>query len=155
MRRRILRILRKEFLQTLREPRMRFFLFVPPLIQLLVFGYAVNLDVEDSRIAWQDGDRTTASRDLRAAFSGSSYFRVTHTPANPAESQNLLDRGDVVAVVSVLPGFERKIHRGETAPVQILVDGTDSNTSSVVAAYAAQVVGAFSAARLSGRQRDL
>ena len=155
MRRRILRILRKEFLQALREPRMRLLLFVPPIIQLLVFGYAVNLDVEDSRIAWQDNDQTTASRDLRAAFEGSSYFRVTHTPANPTQAQELLDRGEVVAVVSVLPGFERKINRGETAPVQILVDGTDSNTASVVSSYATQVVGAFSAARFDERQRSL
>lgn len=59
-------IIRKELIQTLREPRMRMLLFVPPLVQLIVFGFAVNLDVDHVRIAWMDMDRTPLSRDLRA-----------------------------------------------------------------------------------------
>ena len=65
---RIREIVRKELRQTLREPRMRVVLFIPPLIQLIIFGYAVNLDVETSRIAWMDQDRTPASRELFEAF---------------------------------------------------------------------------------------
>ena len=57
-------IMRKELIQALREPRMRFLLFIPPMIQLLVFGYAVNLDVDRARVAWMDMDRTPESRDL-------------------------------------------------------------------------------------------
>ena len=68
---RIREIVQKEFRQTLREPRMRILLFVPPLVQLLVFGYAVNLDVDHVRIAWFDRDQTSESRDLLAAFQGS------------------------------------------------------------------------------------
>jgi ABC-2 type transport system permease protein len=153
--RRIREILRKEIRQALREPRLRILLFVPPIVQLILFGYAVNLDVELSRIAWVDRDRSPASRELLAAFEGSPYFQVAAAPGSPAEAQRLLDRGEVMAVVAVLPGFARQIERGETAPVQVLVDGTNSNTASVVAAYAAQVVARYAASRLGERQQAL
>lgn len=152
---RIREMLRKEIRQTLREPRMRILLFVPPIFQLLIFGYAVNLDVEQSRIAWVDRDRSPASRDLRAAFEGSPSFEVIAAPDSAGEAQRLLDRGEVMAVIAVLPGFARQIERGETAPVQILVDGTNSNTASVVAAYAAQVVARYAAGLLGERQQAL
>jgi ABC-2 type transport system permease protein len=141
--RRIREILRKEFRQVLRDPRMRSMLFMPPLIQLLVFGYAVNLDVENSRIAWMDQDHTPASRDLRDVFQGSRNFQITATPASDAEVQELMDHGRVDAVVRVLPGFGRDISRGKTAAVQILVDGTNSNTASIVAANAGGAVASY------------
>lgn len=153
--RRVREILRKEIRQTLREPRMRVLLFLPPVVQLIIFGYAVNLDVELSRIAWLDQDRTPASRDLRAAFAGSPSFAIVAEPDSPDEAGRLLDAGDVLGVIAVLPGFNRRIERGETAPVQILVDGTNSNTAAVVAAYAAQVVARYGADRLGERQRAL
>jgi ABC-2 type transport system permease protein len=79
---RILRvILRKEFIQALREPRMRVLLFLPPIMQLIVFGYAVNLDVDHARIAWMDMDRTPESRSLRDRFTGSGRFDVVSPPA--------------------------------------------------------------------------
>ncbi len=153
--RRVREILRKEIRQTLREPRMRVLLFLPPVVQLIIFGYAVNLDVELSRIAWVDQDRTPASRELRAAFAGSPSFAIVAEPGSPDEAGRLLNAGDVLGVIAVLPGFHRRIERGETAPVQILVDGTNSNTAAVVAAYAAQVVARYGADRLGERQRAL
>ena len=147
--RRIREIIIKEF----REPRMRVLLFVPPMIQLIVFGYAVNLDVEDSRLAWMDRDNTPLSRELRREFEGSPYFRVVAEPVSDAAALEMLDRGQVQAAVSVLPGFARAIQRGDTAPVQVLVEGTNSNTASVVSAYAGQVVARFSASRLADRLR--
>ena len=65
---RIWEVMRKEFRQTLREPRMRAALFIPPIIQMLIFGYSVNMDVEHARLVWIDRDRTPISRDLLAAF---------------------------------------------------------------------------------------
>src|ERR1041384_3983410 len=108
---RILVIVRKEFRQALREPRMRVLLFVPPLLQLVLFGYAVNLDVDHVRIAWMDQDRTPQSRDLLAAFEGSGRFEIAATPEREGEIQALLDRGKVQAVVRVSPGFARDIER--------------------------------------------
>jgi ABC-2 type transport system permease protein len=150
---RIREIIRKEFRQALREPRMRMLLFMPPLIQLIVFGYAVNLDVENTRIAWVDFDRTPASRELRAAFEGSEHFQVTAVPTQEDEVQDLLDRGDVQAVVRVLPGFARDIQRGKTTAVQVLIDGTNSNTASIISNYASQVVARYANRVLVEQQR--
>jgi ABC-2 type transport system permease protein len=151
---RIREIVRKEFRQTLREPRMRVVLFVPPLVQLIIFGYAVNLDVDNARIAWMDMDRTQVSRDLRAAFEGSGHFEILANPADQKEAQLLIDKGDVQAVVAVLPGFGRDIQRGNTSSVQVLVDGTNSNTASIVASYSGQVVASFSSRMMARQQRE-
>ena len=96
-------ILRKEFSQVLREPRMRLLLFVPPLVQLIVFGFAVNLDVDRAHIAWMDMDGTPASRALHDRFTGSGRFEVVATPRSEEEVQHVLDFGDAQAVVRVLP----------------------------------------------------
>lgn len=151
---RIREIIRKEFRQVLRDPRMRGVLLGPPLIQLLIFGYAVNLDVENSRIAWLDLDNTPASRELREAFNGSRHFRITAYPSDERAAGDLLDEGRVQAVIHVLPGFARDIERGETAAVQVLVDGTNSNTASIVSSYAAQVVAQFGNRVLAAQQRS-
>src|SRR6058998_850485 len=129
-------MLRKEFIQALREPRMRLMLFVPPMVQLLVFGFAVNLDVDHTRIAWMDMDRTPLSRELRARFEGSGRFEVVALPASEEDVQRALDRGQAEAVVRVLPNFERDVKRGHPTQVQVLVDGSNSNTASLVSAYA-------------------
>src|ERR1700692_4007005 len=92
-------IIRKELIQTLREPRMRVLLFLPPMIQLLVFGFAVNLDVDHARIAWMDMDRTPASRDLRARFEGSGRYDVVSHPQNETEVHDTLDRALAQAVL--------------------------------------------------------
>jgi ABC-2 type transport system permease protein len=152
--RRIREILVKEFRQTLREPRLRAFIFMPPIIQLLIFGYAVNLDVENSRIAWMDQDRSTESRELRAAFEASRYFDVTATPSSDAEVQDLMDHGRVAAVVRLLPGFSRHIERGESGGVQILVDGTNSNTASLVASQAAGLIATYGNQVFAGQMRQ-
>ena len=137
-------ILKKEFIQVWREPRMRFLLFLPPVLQLIIFGYAVTLDVDNARIAWMDGDRTPESRALVARFEGSGRFQVVATPRSEQEVQDILDHGDAHAVVRVLPGFARDLARGRTAEVQVLLDGTNSNTASLVSAYASGVIAAYS-----------
>ncbi len=152
---RIVEIIKKEFRQALREPRMRVLLVGPPILQLIIFGFAVNLDVENSPIGWMDSDRTPSSRNLREAFEGSEYFAVTAYPETDAEVQRLLDRGDVRAVVRVLPGFGRDIARGQQTAVQILVDGTNSNTAAIVSNYISRVVAQYSREIMRQQQRDL
>src|ERR1700753_2328849 len=129
---RIAVILRKEFIQAFRDPRMRSLLFLPPMVQTIVFGYAVNLDVDHARIAWMDMDRTPASRDLRERFEGSNRFDVVALPQNESEVHQTLDGGEAQAVVRVLPNFERDIKRGVPVQVQVLVDGANSNTAQLV-----------------------
>jgi ABC-2 type transport system permease protein len=147
-------IIRKEFLQTLREPRLRALLIFPPIVQLVIFGYAVNLDVEHSRIGWMDLDRTQESRQLLAAFEGSGYFQVVALPQSEAEVRQLLDYGRALAVIRVLPGFGRDVLRGDTASVQALMDGTNSNTAAIVSNYTNQVVAGYSLSLLAGLQNS-
>ena len=146
-------ILRKEFLQALREPRMRVLLFVPPMIQLLVFGFAVNLDVDHARIAWADQDRTPESRDLRNRFTGSGRFDIVAEPASEEAVQRVLDHGEAQAVVRVFHGFARDIARGHSTDVQVLVDGTNSNTASLISSYAGEIIASYSGDVMAGQQR--
>jgi ABC-2 type transport system permease protein len=146
-------MIRKEFLQTLRDVRMRAMLFAPPLIQLLIFGFAVNLDVDTARIAWMDQDRTPQSRELLSEFQGSGRFTIVATPSSGSQMQNLLDRGNVDGVIRVLPGFARDLERGRSTSVQVLLDGTNSNTASIVSAYAGQAIQRYANEAMSDRQR--
>ena len=144
MRQRLGSIIRKEFIQALRDPRMRGMLLIPPLMQLLIFGYAVNLDVDTANIAWMDQDNTPQSRDLRAQFEGSGHFVIGAMPGNERQMQSRLDRGQVDGVIRVLPGFARDVTRGRATSVQVLLDGTNSNTASLVSGYASQVIAGYS-----------
>jgi ABC-2 type transport system permease protein len=153
MRQRLRMMVRKEFRQTVRDARMRAMLFMPPLIQLLIFGFAVNLDVEQARIAWMDQDHTPESRELLSEFEGSGRFAVVATPGGEAEMQRLLDRGTVDGVIRVLPGFAHDINRGRTSAVQVLLDGTNSNTASIVSAYAGQAIQRYASVAMTERQR--
>ena len=132
---RILVILRKELIQALREPRMRVLLFVPPMVQLIVFGYAVNLDVDHARIAWMDMDRTpraatcaSASRVGPLRRGGTAAQR--RRSAAGARPRRGAGRGARAA------RFERDLERGRPTEVQVLIDGTNSNTASLVSSYA-------------------
>jgi ABC-2 type transport system permease protein len=154
MRQRLQRIIRKELLQVMRDPRMRAMLFMPPLIQLLIFGYAANLDVNTSRIAWMDQDHSTASRELLSEFQGSGRFLIVAEPDSEAQMQRLLDRATVDGVVRVMPGFARDVERGRTTSVQVLLDGTNSNTASIVSNYAAQTIARYSAEVTTQLQRS-
>src|ERR1039457_1851326 len=153
MRERMRVMLRKEFIQALREPRMRILLFLPPLLQCIIFGYAVNLDVDHARIAWMDMDRTPESRDLRDRFTGSGRFDIVSAPASEEDVQRTLDRGEAQAVVRILPGLARDTARGRATEVQILVDGTNSNTASLVASYAGEIVAEYSVDLMDRQQR--
>jgi ABC-2 type transport system permease protein len=154
MRERLKVIIRKEFIQALRDPRMRGMLILPPIIQLIVFGYAANLDVDTARLAWMDRDRSQQSRELLSDFQGSGRFQIVATPNGDAQMQRLLDHGDVDAVVRVLPGFARDVERGRSTSVQVLVDGTNSNTASIVTSYASEAISRYSNGVLQKQQAD-
>ena len=120
---------------------MRTAMFLPPIVQLLIFGFAVNLDVEHITIAWMDQDHTPASRELLAGVSGlRAASQIVATPASEAEVQELLDEGAVQAVMRVLPGFARDLDRRRETAVQVLIDGTNSNTASLVSSYAGEII---------------
>lgn len=133
----------KEFNQVFRDRRMKAIIFVTPILQLLIFGYAVTTDVKSINTAFYDLDHSYESRELGRRLEASGYFTINVTPSSTKEMADLLDRGKVLAAIQVNKGFSRDLARGIPTEVQIIVDGTDSNTASVAMEYSTRVVNRF------------
>lgn len=140
---RLRELMRKEFRQTLRDPRAKRLVFVAPVIQLLLFGYAVNTDVRNAKTFVVDHDHTAVSRELLATFTASGYFRITAYGERPAEIVNALDHGTAIVGLEIPLGFAADLAAGRQAKVQVLVDGTSSNTATVAQGYATQIIQRF------------
>ena len=112
MGRRLLCMLIKEFLQMLRDPRMRLVIFGLPVIQTLIFGYAVTLDVRHVPLAIVDRDNTVASRELITRFTGSAYFDEVARTFDDDEARALIDSTRAAAVLQIDAGYERRLHAG-------------------------------------------
>lgn len=152
----------KEFIQVLRDPRMRFVMFVIPVVQTLVFGYAVNTDVREVSTAIYDLDNSSQSREIAALFIKSGYFRLREQVYDDARAQELIDRGEVKAVLRMNHGLGERLAGGEGGTVQLILDGTDSNTAGIALNYASRIVGGYSArvqldtaSRKGGAQQQL
>jgi ABC-2 type transport system permease protein len=141
---RLKNMLIKEFIQVFRDPRMRMVIFVIPCFQMLVIGYAVSTDVKHVRTAVYDLDESPQSRDLIAGFSRSEYFDVVEYIKDEKQIRYLLDRGDVTAVLRLQHGFSGDLLAGRPAELQVLIDGTDSNTANIVLGYAVNIAKAYS-----------
>jgi len=138
-RRRIAGLVRKELRQLLRDPKTRRIMFGSPIIQLLLFGYAVTTDVHRVPMAVVDRDNTAESRGLQDAFTAGGYFRIVDASgsATPTEA---LDAGDAMIGLEIPRGFARDLDAGRGAHVQVIVDGTNSNTATVAQGYALRIV---------------
>lgn len=141
-------LLHKELLQVLRDPRLRFLMILPPLLQLLAFGYAANLDLRNIPVALYDEDNSPLSRDLAFAFSSSGYFKILSHISRSGDLTTVLDRGRIKAVIHFGPKLAEKVESGDTALVQVIVAGTDSNTASLVQGYTGQIIERFNRSRL-------
>lgn len=139
---RIAHLVRKELIQAFRDPRFLRIIFVAPLVQLIVFGYAASTDVRGVRTAAVDLDRTQDSRALLAALVASGRFVIVSSAHSGEEIQDELDRGDVLMGIEIPRGFARDLRRGE-ASVQILLDGTSSNTATIAQGYAERILADF------------
>ena len=140
---RVWQLIRKEFRQLLRDPRSARMMFASPIVQLLLFGYAVNTDVRNARTFVVDHDRSSASRELVSTLTASGYFRVIGYGERPAELARALDHGDAVIGLEIPEGFASDLSAGRPAQVQVLVDGTSSNTATVAQGYATQIITRF------------
>jgi len=140
---RIAQMLRKEFIQTLRDPRMRWMLIGPPMIQMLVFGYAATLDVKHVDLAVLDHDNTQESRDLIVSFSASRYFHLQGYASRPGELRDAIDRGKALAALQIDSGFAQRLRKGQGAKVQVLVDASNSNTALVALGYMNEIGATF------------
>lgn len=148
---RIKHMLIKEFIQIFRDPKMKGVIFLMPILQVLVFGYAVTTDVKHVATAVHDLDNSVASRALVARFVQSGYFDVVEYVTHAARARELVDRGKVQAVLRMHKGFGGDLQAGRTAQLQVIVDGTDSNTAGIVLDYSAKITGQLSQQVLSTR----
>jgi len=136
---RVREMVRKEFIQALRDVRLRGLIFLAPVLQLVVLGYAVSTDVRNTAAFVVDHDRTRDSRELVEALTASGYFRVAGRSAREADLVAALDHGRAVVGLVIPAGFAADAARGE-GQVQILVDGTNSNIATVAKGHAERIV---------------
>jgi ABC-2 type transport system permease protein len=141
---RIWRLIIKEFIQVLRDPRARFSLIAPPIVQMLIFGYAASFEVRHVTTAMLDLDHSQESRELISRFWASDYFDITRDLDNRREIAGLMDRRKIALAIHIMPGFAENLRKGQTANVQVILDGTDSNTTLVALGYIGSVTQRFS-----------
>jgi ABC-2 type transport system permease protein len=133
---RTLMITWKEFIQISRDPRMLGVVVVLPVLMLLLYGYAINLDVKHLRLAVFDQSRSPDSRDLIGAFSRSEYFEVVEMIHDEPSIGAALDEGKAVVVLVIPATYARDLAGGRTAQVQLIIDGSDSTSASTAVGYA-------------------
>jgi ABC-2 type transport system permease protein len=143
--RKVLAVGRKEFRQIARDRRSLLVLLFVPAFFLLLYGYALNFDIQNIQLAVHDADRSQASRQLVSAFVESGYFQVAADVSSRREYEELIDRGDVRAALVIPPGLQRDLLTGRRVPVQVIINGDNSNTATTVMGYALSVLQAASA----------
>ncbi len=142
-------VARKECLHVLRDPRSLMIALALPALLLLLFGYALSLDVDRIPTLIYDSDQTSHSRELIARFEGSRFFEVLGSTDDYASIERRIDSGECLLAVIIPDHFSADLLRGKTAQIQILIDGSDSNTASIGRGYAEALVGAYSLSLLS------
>lgn len=141
--RRIFALVVKEFLTLFKDVRARAVLILPPLIQLLVFGYAATYDLKQVPYAIYNEDGGALSRELEADFRGTSSFREAARISSNGQIAPLVDGRDVLLVIHIGPRFGRELATGQPATLQLIVDGRNSNTALIAVGYVRNIVSAF------------
>jgi ABC-2 type transport system permease protein len=137
---RIWHIIIKEFIQAVRDPRLRFFIVLPPIVQLLTYGYAINFDYRQIPIAVWDEAGTTQSREFIQRFSQNDYFRLITMIHSPQEMEDLINRSQITMALHIPWDFSRKLDAGQKTSVQLILDGTDSNAALITSRYAGTII---------------
>jgi ABC-2 type transport system permease protein len=140
---RIIALAIKELLAILKDKRSRIVLIVPPILQLMVFGYAASFDLNDVPIAVYNEDQSAASRDLVARVLGSPHFHLIDHVQRDADIQPLIDNKDVLMVLHLGPNFSADLMSGRSASVQVIIDGRNSNTALLLQGYLSRIIADF------------
>jgi len=143
---RLHRLVWKEFLELRQNPRLFGLVIVAPIIQLTMLGYAATTDVTDVPVVVADGDRSPASRTLIARFDASPNFTIVETVTTVREIDPLLQRGDAWLALAIPHGYGNALAVREPVALQIVADGSDSNSTTVALGYATALVGEYAAA---------
>lgn len=139
----LLHIIKKEFLQFKRDPKMFALILIAPVVQLVLLGYAANLDVEIVHTAVYDMDKSEASRDLIDNMQGSGYFSIDYYADSYDQLTDLIDKGKVIIAVVIPRDFGKKLGRNESVKVQAIFDASDGNTSSIAGGYLQGVMSSY------------
>jgi ABC-2 type transport system permease protein len=140
---RLKQMLIKEFIQVFRDKRTRFILIGPPMIQMLVFGYAANYEIRHVPTVVLDLDHSQESRELISRFTSSHYFDVQRELTDSRQLGDEIEQGKAAAGLEIDAGFAAKLRSGQTAPLQVIVDATNSNTALIASSYIAQIAQGF------------
>jgi ABC-2 type transport system permease protein len=136
-------IVLKEFIQLWRDKWGRFRLIVPPVLQLLLFGYAATFEVFNVSTAILDLDYSQESRELVARFTASRRLNIVQTARSQGDIDSAIDRSDAAVAVVIHSGFAGLLRKGQEAPVQVIVDGTNSNTALIALGYINAIAAKF------------
>ena len=142
---RILALIHKELLAILKDPRSRVSLFMPPVLQCLIFGYAATYDLSNVPYAVLDQDRSAASHDLLASLDGSGVFHRVEQLRNQTDIKPVIDQETALLVVVIGQDFQRRLAAGLPANVQVIADGRNSNTAGTALGYVGAIVDSFNA----------
>jgi ABC-2 type transport system permease protein len=137
---RIRHIIIKEFIQAVRDPRLRIFIVLPPIIQLLTYGYAINFDYKQIPIAVWDEARTTQSREFIRRFSQNEFFHLVSVIDSPRDLDDLVNRNRITLALHIPWDFSKKLDAGQKTSVQLILDGTDSNAALITSRYAGAII---------------
>jgi ABC-2 type transport system permease protein len=140
---RLKQMLIKEFIQVFRDKRTRFILIGPPIIQMMVFGYAATYEIRHVPTAVLDLDHSQESRDLVSRFTSSPYFEVQRELTDSRQLGDLIEQGKITVGLEIDAGFAQKLRSGQTAPLQVIVDATNSNTALIASGYISQIALGF------------
>jgi len=141
---RIKAVTKKELLQIWRDPLSLAMAFMMPVMLLFIFGYAITLDVNNLETIVYDLDKSSASRELVEAFSSSGYFTVVGNVNQQKEIDQYLDTGKAFVVISIPKDFSEKMKTGRDTSLQVIVDGSDSNTATIALGYISAITERYS-----------
>lgn len=142
---RIFALTRKELLAVLKDPRSRYSLIIPPILQCLIYGYVATYDLNDVPYAVLDQDRSAASQKLLSGLDGSGVFHRVANLNRATEIKTMIDDRRALLVIQIDQDFERRLLSGMQANVQVIADGRNSNTAGTAAGYVNGIVEAFNA----------
>ncbi len=141
--RRVNALAKKEFIQVLRDPRSLAMALAIPVLLLILFGFALTLDVDNVRLAIWNQDKSQVSTDFILNFKNSRYFKIIGYYDNYPDLEKLIDKNEALMVMVIPVDFSKHIRANRTAPVQLLVDGSDSSTATIAMGYAQAIVSQY------------
>jgi len=142
-RKRIFAISRKEFLHILHDPRSLLIIIVMPILQLILFGYALNMEIQDIPLTVMDYNRSAISRELVQLFEGSRFFTISYNSKGPAEIDNLFLIRNARAVLMIDQDFDKNYQRQTITPVQVIIDAVDPNAAAIIKNYCNSIINRF------------